>query len=76
MAVCCEPGIGGIAPPLLGQLRLFWGFALDFGPISGPDIEALKAHGVAEVFTPGSPLDTITGWLETALDQRASQPTP
>ena len=46
------------------------------GIISGPDIEALKAHGVAEVFTPGSPLDTITGWLETALDQRASQPAP
>ena len=45
------------------------------GIISGSDIEALKAHGVAEVFTPGSPLDTITGWLEAALDQRASQPT-
>jgi methylmalonyl-CoA mutase, C-terminal domain len=46
------------------------------GIISGPDIDELKAAGVAEVFTPGSPLDTITGWLETALDQRSSQPTP
>ena len=26
------------------------------GIISGPDIDELKAHGVAEVFTPGSPL--------------------
>ena len=46
------------------------------GIISGDDIDELKRHGVAEVFTPGSPLDTITGWLEAALDQRASQPTP
>ncbi len=40
------------------------------GIMSGPDIDALKAHGVAEVFTPGSPLPTITGWLETTLDRR------
>ena len=44
------------------------------GIISGPDIAELKAHGVAEVFTPGSPLDTITNWLEAALDRRASEP--
>ena len=44
------------------------------GIISSADIEQLKAHGVAEVFTPGSPLDSITGWLEAALDQRASEP--
>jgi hypothetical protein len=25
---------------------------------------------VAEVFTPGSPLPVITGWLEEALDRR------
>jgi methylmalonyl-CoA mutase C-terminal domain/subunit len=46
------------------------------GIISGEDIDALKAHGVAEVFTPGSPLATITGWLETTLDQRTSESTP
>ena len=40
------------------------------GIISGPDIDELKAHGVAEVFTPGAPLDTITAWLEQALDRR------
>jgi len=26
--------------------------------------------GVAKVFTPGSPLPDIVGWLETALDRR------
>jgi methylmalonyl-CoA mutase C-terminal domain/subunit len=46
------------------------------GIISGDDIDALKAHGVAEVFTPGSPLATITDWLEATLDQRTSEPTP
>ena len=44
------------------------------GIMSGLDIDQLKDHGVAEVFTPGSPLDTITGWLEAALDQRESEP--
>ena len=40
------------------------------GIISAPDIDALKANGVAEVFTPGSPLSAITEWLEGALDRR------
>ena len=31
-----------------------------------------SAGGVAEVFTPGSPLATITDWLEAALDDRES----
>jgi methylmalonyl-CoA mutase, C-terminal domain len=44
------------------------------GIISAADSETLKANGVAEVFTPGTPLDTITSWLETALDQRTAQP--
>jgi hypothetical protein len=45
------------------------------GIISGPDIEALKAHGVAEVFTPGSPLDTITDWLEArSISAHHNQP--
>jgi methylmalonyl-CoA mutase, C-terminal domain len=42
------------------------------GIISGTDIEDLKRHGVSEVFTPGSPLATITDWLEAALDRRAA----
>jgi methylmalonyl-CoA mutase C-terminal domain/subunit len=46
------------------------------GIISADDIAQLKAHGVAEVFTPGSPLETITSWLEATLDQRSSLPAP
>jgi methylmalonyl-CoA mutase C-terminal domain/subunit len=42
------------------------------GIMSGPDIDQLKAHGVAEVFTPGSPLPVITEWLERTLDARES----
>lgn len=40
------------------------------GIIPEDDIAELKARGVAELFTPGAPLDTITGWLEATLDQR------
>ena len=40
------------------------------GIIPGADIPALKADGVAEVFTPGTSLDTIASWLEQALDAR------
>ena len=40
------------------------------GIIPEPDIEALKARGVAELFTPGSTMDAITTWLEGALDER------
>jgi methylmalonyl-CoA mutase, C-terminal domain len=44
------------------------------GIIPEPDIAALREHGVAEVFTPGSPLATITSWLETTLDARENEP--
>ncbi len=44
------------------------------GIIPEGDIAALKERGVAEVFTPGSPLATITDWLERTLDARESQP--
>ncbi len=40
------------------------------GIIPDADIVSLKAAGVAELFTPGAPLDTITTWLETTLDER------
>jgi methylmalonyl-CoA mutase C-terminal domain/subunit len=46
------------------------------GIMSADDIEMLKQHGVAEVFTPGSPLSTITDWLETTLDRRAAESAP
>ncbi len=40
------------------------------GIIPDGDIPRLKEIGVAEVFTPGSPLPTISQWLANALDQR------
>jgi len=40
------------------------------GIIPDDDAEALAAAGVARVFTPGTPLADITGWLEHALDER------
>lgn len=43
------------------------------GIIPETDIVMLKEIGVAELFTPGAPLDTITNWLESALDERERQ---
>jgi len=40
------------------------------GIIPARDVGALKAAGVAAVFTPGSSLPEIAGWLEHALDDR------
>jgi methylmalonyl-CoA mutase, C-terminal domain len=40
------------------------------GIIPEDDIVTLKAAGVAELFTPGTPLAQITDWLERALDER------
>ena len=40
------------------------------GIIPDDDAEALAAAGVARVFTPGTPLADITGWLEQTLDER------
>jgi methylmalonyl-CoA mutase, C-terminal domain len=40
------------------------------GIIPEPDIEALKAQGVAALFTPGADMATITTWLAEALDVR------
>lgn len=53
----------------LGDVLVFAG-----GIIPVEDVPALRAHGVAEVFTPGTPLPTITGWLEAALDAREAEP--
>ena len=41
------------------------------GIVPGPDIVKLKEAGVAEIFTPGAPMATITDWLEQALEARA-----
>ena len=40
------------------------------GIIPGPDIATLEAAGVSRLFTPGSTMDSITSWLEAALDER------
>ncbi len=40
------------------------------GIIPDADIDVLKRAGVAAVFTPGTPLPEISGWLETTLDER------
>ncbi len=44
------------------------------GIIPDADIPKLKEHGVAEIFTPGATMVSITEWLERALDERESQP--
>jgi len=48
------------------------GDALVFGGgiIPDDDLPTLEAAGVARLFTPGAPLDEITDWLESALDER------
>jgi methylmalonyl-CoA mutase, C-terminal domain len=38
------------------------------GIIPENDIPKLKELGVAEIFTPGARMDSITSWLESALD--------
>jgi len=53
----------------VGDVLVFAG-----GIIPPADIEELRERGVAEVFTPGTPLPTITSWLEEALDRRETEP--
>ena len=49
----------------VGDVLVFGG-----GIIPDDDADALRAAGVAALFTPGSPLSNITDWLEAALDDR------
>jgi methylmalonyl-CoA mutase, C-terminal domain len=44
------------------------------GIIPEADIEPLRRAGVAQLFTPGTPLQTISDWLTEALDARETQP--
>ncbi len=44
------------------------------GIIPDADIPALERLGVAKLFTPGTTLQSIAGWLEETLDTRESQP--
>jgi methylmalonyl-CoA mutase, C-terminal domain len=43
------------------------------GSIPENDITTLKAQGVAAVFTPGAPLDSVGSWLAEALDGREDE---
>jgi methylmalonyl-CoA mutase, C-terminal domain len=52
----------------MGHVVVFGG-----GIIPDDDAATLAAIGVARVFTPGTPLPDITGWLEQALDDREAQ---
>jgi methylmalonyl-CoA mutase C-terminal domain/subunit len=52
----------------LGHVVVFGG-----GIIPDDDVATLSAAGVARVFTPGTPLQTITDWLEQELDDREAQ---
>ena len=51
----------------VGDVLVFGG-----GIIPDDDADALRAGGVAALFTPGAPLSDITDWLEGALDARES----
>ena len=44
------------------------------GIIPQPDIDLLKEQGVAELFTPGSTMASISEWLQQALDAREHAP--
>ena len=44
------------------------------GIIPEADIGPLEQAGVARLFTPGTPLQTISDWLTAALDAREAQP--
>ncbi|MFA5885816.1 MAG: cobalamin B12-binding domain-containing protein [Acidimicrobiia bacterium] len=52
----------------MGHVVVFGG-----GIIPDDDAATLAAAGVARVFTPGTPLSTITEWLEQALDDREAR---
>lgn len=49
----------------LGDVLVFGG-----GIIPEADIPVLESQGVSALFTPGAPLQSISDWLEGALDER------
>ena len=40
------------------------------GIVPEQDAESLKQHGLAEIFTPGTPLAEVTGWVESNVPSR------
>ena len=57
--------IAQLADKGAGDVLVFGG-----GIIPEADIAALKEQGVAELFTPGTPMQAIVDWLAGALDGR------
>jgi methylmalonyl-CoA mutase C-terminal domain/subunit len=55
----------------VGDVLVFGG-----GIIPDDDVPRLEAAGVAALFTPGTPLQEITSWLERALDDKAATERP
>lgn len=43
------------------------------GVIPDADKAALEDAGIAMIFTPGTPLDEITGWVDRSIPSRAQQ---
>ena len=51
-----------------GDILVFGG-----GVIPDADHDALKAAGIEMIFTPGTPLDSVTGWVEANVVERAQR---
>ena len=60
MAMLADKGVGDVL--------VFGG-----GIIPDGDIPKLKEQGVAAIFTPGTPMQSIVDWLAEALDSRESR---
>ena len=60
--------IAQLAEKGAGDVLVFGG-----GVIPEADIGQLKEQGVAAIFTPGTPMQTIVDWLAGALDEREGQ---
>ncbi len=48
-----------------GDIAVFGG-----GIVPESDAASLKEQGIAEIFTPGTPLSTITAWVESSVRSR------
>lgn len=65
---------GTLFPAVVDELRargLTHVLVFGGGVIPDADIEELRQHGVARLFTPGTSLREIVAWLDAALSPRA-----
>jgi methylmalonyl-CoA mutase C-terminal domain/subunit len=51
-----------------GDILVFGG-----GVVPDADHEALKSSGIVMIFTPGTPLDQVTGWVQENVLERAQR---